>query len=129
MTTCPSKNLRQVSVLVKMKIENALFCIISISLPSAIWADLGRSGRIFAKNKTRWTLCIFFSKIVHQKGVFEKIKKNSNFWCCLGILDIYGRAFLRKMILVSRNRNLVLRKTIVVSKDSRLKEKYSSFKK
>ena len=35
-----------------------------------------------------------FSKIVHQKGLFEKIKKNSIFWCCLGILDIYGRAFL-----------------------------------
>ena len=33
-------NLRQVSVLEKMKIENALFCIISIS-------DLGRLGRIF----------------------------------------------------------------------------------
>ena len=40
MTTCPSMNLRQVSVLEKMKIENALFCIISNS-------DLGRSGRIF----------------------------------------------------------------------------------
>ena len=92
-------NLRQVSVVEKMKIENALFCIISIS-------DLGRSGPIwadrvafsnfldFSKNKTRWTFCIFFSKIVHQKGLFEKIKKNSIFFCCLGILDIYGRAFL-----------------------------------
>ena len=92
-------NLRQVSVVEKMKIENALFCIISIS-------DLGRSGPIwadrvafsnfldFSKKKTRWTFCIFFSKIVHQKGLFEKIKKNSIFFCCLGILDIYGRAFL-----------------------------------
>ena len=82
-------NLRQVSVLEKMKIENALFCIITIS-------DLGPSGRIFEfssfrkkkkKNKTRWTFCIFFSKTVHQKELFEKIKKNSNCWCCLGILD------------------------------------------
>ena len=53
MITCPSMNLRQVSVIEKMKIENALFCIISIS-------DLGRSGGIFeflhfAKNNTHWT--------------------------------------------------------------------------
>ena len=89
-------NLRQVSVPEKIKIENALFCIISNS-------DLGRSGPIGShfgiflisqKNKTRWIFCIFFSKIIHQKGLFEKLKKNSIFWCCLGILDIYGRAFL-----------------------------------
>ena len=61
-----------------------------------IWADRVAFLNFlhFSKNKTRWTFCIFFSKIVHQKGLFEKIKKNSNFWCCLGILDIYGRAFL-----------------------------------
>ena len=97
MTTCPIMNLRKVSVLEKMKIENALFCIISISLPSAIWADRVAFSNFlhFAKNKTRWIFCIFFSKIVHEMGLFEKIKKNSNFWCCLGILDIYGRALLR----------------------------------
>ena len=121
MTTCPSMNLRQVSVLEKMKIENAQFCIISIgdlgrSGPSLLrsrflgrhatgerWAGLGRSGpigshfRIFfisQKIKRTGPLAYFFSKIVHQKGLFEKVKKNSNFWCCLGILDIYGRAFL-----------------------------------
>ena len=43
-------NLRQVSVLEKMKIENALFCIISIS-------DLGRSGRILEKWKMENTYC------------------------------------------------------------------------
>ena len=94
-------NLRQVSVVEKMKIENALFCIISIS-------DLGRSGpigshfRIFLisqKIKRAGPFAYFFSKIVHQKGLFEKIKKNSIFFCCLGILDIYGRAFLRRVKL------------------------------
>ena len=61
-----------------------------------IWADRVAFSNFlnFSKNKTRWIFCIFFSKIVHQKGLFEKIKKNSIFWCCLGILDIYGRAFL-----------------------------------
>ena len=61
-----------------------------------IWADRVAFLNFLhiSKNKTRWTFCIFFSKIVHQKGLFKKIKKNSNFWCCLGILDIYGRAFL-----------------------------------
>ena len=61
-----------------------------------IWADRVAFSNFlyFSKNKTRWTYCIFFSKIVHQKGLFEKIKKNSIFWCCLGILDICGRAFL-----------------------------------
>ena len=91
-------NLRQVSVLEKKKIENPLFCIISNS-------DLGRSGpigshfRVFfisQKIKRAGPFAYFFSKIVHQKGLFEKIKKNSILWCCLGILDIYGRAFLMK---------------------------------
>ena len=73
-----------------MKFENALFCIISIS-------DLGRLGRLFEfssfrkKNRTRWTFCIRKQFI---KREFLKKSKKSNFWCCLGILDIYGRAFL-----------------------------------
>ena len=77
-------NLRQVSVLEKMKIENALFCIISIS-------DLGRLGRIlhFSKNKTRWTFCIFFSKIVNQKGLFEKIKKKIRFFGAVSEFSIF----------------------------------------
>ena len=66
-----------------------LFCV-----PMCAWNALLPNFLDFSKNKTRWTFCIFFSKIVHQKGLFEKIKKNSIFWCCLGILDIYGRAFL-----------------------------------
>ena len=81
MTTCPSMNLRQVSVLEKMKIENALFCIISNS-------DLGRSGpigshfRIFFISqiiKRAGPFAYFFSKIVHIKGLFEKIKKKFDF--------------------------------------------------
>ena len=97
MTTCPSVNLREISVLEKIKIENAQFCIISIG-------DLGRSGPIGSHFRIFFTsqkiiragpFVYFFSKIVYQKGLFEKNKKNSNFWCCLGILDIYGRAFLK----------------------------------
>ena len=85
-------NLRQVSVLDKIKIENDLFCIIAIN-------DLGRSGRIFEfssfrkKIKRTGPFACFFPKIANQKKLFETIKKNLNFWCCFGILDIYGRLF------------------------------------
>ena len=80
-------NLRQVSVLEKMKIENALFCIITIS-------DLGPSGRIFEfssfrkkKIKRAGPFAYFFRKQFIKRSFLKKLKKNSNFWCCLGILD------------------------------------------
>ena len=61
-------NLRQVSVLEKMKIENALFCIISNS-------DLGRSGRIFEfslflKKKKGVDLVHIFFENSSSKGTF-----------------------------------------------------------
>ena len=78
MLTCPSVNLRQVSALEKMKIEYALFCIISFS-------DLGRSGPIFEfssfrqKNITRWTFSIFFFENSSSKDTFCKNKNQFEF--------------------------------------------------
>ena len=56
-----------------MKIENDLFA----KFPSTIWADRVEFSNFlhFTKNKTRWTFCILFSKIVNQKGLFGNKKK------------------------------------------------------
>ena len=59
-------NLRQVSVLEKMKIENALFCIISIS-------DLGRSGPIGSHFQI-----FFISKKIKHAGLLHIFFENSS---------------------------------------------------
>ena len=101
-------NLRQVCVLEKMKIENALFCIISISLPSAIWADRVAFSNFlhFAKNKNALDLLhIFFFENSSSKGTFRKIKKKirifgavfrNSRYLRMGVLKCLAQTFLRR---------------------------------
>ena len=42
----------------------------------------------FSKIKTRWNFWILFLKTIHQKGLFEQIKKKLNFCFCRRILEI-----------------------------------------
>ena len=44
---------------------------------------------------TRWNFESIFLKIVHQKGLFDAIKKNPNFPNCRGILHIYWQWLLK----------------------------------
>ena len=71
-----------------------------------IWADRVAYLNFlhFSKNKTRWTFFIFFSKIVHQKGLFEKNKKKIRSFGAVSEFSIftdgrsYGSHFVSKSI-------------------------------
>ena len=49
----------------------------------------------FVRKKDRWNFKIFFSKLVHRKGCFGEIRKNSIFRHWFSILEILWRPLLR----------------------------------
>ena len=72
-------------------------------IPSAIFVDWAVFGTFldFTKMWTRWNFESIFLKIVHQKGIFDAIKKNPSFPNCRRILDIYWQWLLNKLRCVS----------------------------
>ena len=77
-------NLRQVSVLDKMKIENALFCLISMGDRVAFSNFLH-----FSKNKRHWTFFIFFLENSSSNGTFRKNKKKIRIFGAVSEFSIF----------------------------------------
>ena len=56
----------------------------------------------FSRKKNRWNFKIFFSKLVHRKGCFGKIKKNSIFRYRFSILENYGQPLLSALLTINK---------------------------
>ena len=54
----------------------------------------------FSKIKTGWNFWILFLKTIHQKGLFEQIKKKLNFCFCRRILENYWQPLLTNLLKV-----------------------------
>ena len=52
----------------------------------------------FSRKKNRWNFLIFFPGLVHPKGCFGEIKKNSNFRHWFSILDNYRHTLLNRSV-------------------------------